>query len=87
MVSAMRHLSKWRSADENFRQQIRQLMARMGVRNLNKVADEAGIKPSTFRNRYEHPSGLLKREERMLSMLFEQYGMTYDVTLGEGASA
>lgn len=87
MTSNVGHLAKWRSADENFRQQIRQLMARMGVRNLNTVADEAGIKPSTFRNRFDAPSSLLKREERMLSVLFERYGMAYDATLGEGESA
>lgn len=78
---------RWQVADDNFRSQIDLLMVRMRTRDKARVAQEAGIQRNTFYNRYNHPSGLLKREERMLASLFERYDMRYDPTLGEGLSA
>lgn len=76
--------ARWQAADENFRMQIRQLMAAMDTRDKDRVAQEAGMKSSTFYMRYRTPATLRRGEERQLQSLFARYGLRYDMTLGEG---
>ena len=75
---------RWAKADENFRQQIDKLMGVMRCRSIAKLAEEAGLVPSTLYSHYEHPRKLKKREERQLISVFERYGVPYDVSWGEG---
>ena len=78
---------RWKRADENFRKQIDTLKVAMGCRSLARVANEAGLVPSTLYSHYNAPGKISRREERQLSSVFERYGLKYDPTWGEGASA
>ena len=78
---------RWMRADENFRFQIDTLMAKMRTRSKRRIAEEAGIVDSTFYKRYKTPGELTKKEERQLASVFERYGLKYDPTWGERATA
>lgn len=78
--------SRWQLADENFREQIDLLMVKMRTRNKADVADEAGLRRSSFYSRYDHPRTLRISELRLLMILFEKYGLKFDPTMGEGAA-
>ena len=79
--------TRWQKADDNFREQIDLLMVKMRTKNKAVVADQAGIKRNSFYERYAHPRTLRLGEQRLLIALFEQYGLKFDMTLGEGAVA
>ena len=79
--------TRWQKADENFRLQIRRLMAEMGTTTKELVAKEAGMEYRTFCKKYQNPGSLLKREERQIASVFERYGLHYDPTMGEGVTA
>ena len=87
MATVQSAKTRWQKADDNFREQIDLLMVKMRTKNKALVADEAGIKRNSFYERYLHPRTLRLCEQRLLMILFEKYGLRFDVTLGEGAAA
>lgn len=82
MPTNMRAENKWTKMDVNCRLQIDTLMAHMHTRDKAKVADEAGITRSRFYDCYNHPCKFRVMDIRMLSILFERYGLTLDMTFG-----
>ena len=78
--------SRWQKQDTNFRKQIGGLLEVSGMTRLD-LAHRLGIKSQqTIASRIEHPSGLRKSEERLLAAVFEEFGLKYDFTLGEGGA-
>lgn len=78
--------TRWQRADDNFRSQIDHFMVDSKMKKQD-IARELGISLPTWRKYYESPSTMTRMRERMLMMLFERHGATYDMTLGEGAGA
>lgn len=70
--------TRWQLADDNFREQIGVLMARMQTTRRARVADEAGINRQTFYKKYNSPRTLIVWEVRLLTILFEKYGLKFD---------
>lgn len=78
--------SRWLIADDNFRRQIDLFMA-VSKMTREDIASECGVCHATFNNYYNFPSTMRKRTERHLMRVFEEHGMKYDPTMGEGAQA
>lgn len=78
--------TRWQKADDNFRFQIGVLRAKSGM-SVAKIAGECDVSFATLYRYLEHPSSVTKRVERRLAMLFEENGLRYDPTLGEGVNA
>lgn len=83
----LRAENRWTRMDVNIQQQIDRLMSVMRTRDKAKVADEAGITRSRFYDCYNSPSKFRLVDIRRLAILFEQYGLTLDMTCGEGAGS
>lgn len=78
--------NRWKKADTNFAAQIGSLLE---VSKLSEVelAHRLGIKcQATMRKKIDHPATLKKVEERKLAETFEEFGLKYDFTMGEGGA-
>ena len=79
--------NRWTKADVNFRAQIGALLAVSRMTEL-QLANRIGIKSwQTFKTKLDNPAKLWKEEERRLAGVFEEYGLKYDFTMGEGGAA
>lgn len=78
--------SRWQKQDKDFKRQVGSLLEVSGMTRLD-LAKRLGIKSHlTITKKIEHPSTLLKREERLLAGVFEEFGLKYDFTMGEGGA-
>lgn len=78
--------TRWQKQDADFKRQIGGLLEVSGMTRMD-LAIRLGLKSQiTMTKRIEHPSTLMKREERLLAGVFEEYGLKYDFTLGEGGA-
>lgn len=87
MTKPMQVDNRWTRMDVNIQRQIDALMSAMRTRDKAKVADEAGITRSRFYDCYNSPSKFRLVDIRRLMILFEQYGLSLDMTFGSGVSA
>ena len=79
--------TRWQKQDKHFRAQIGALLE---VSNLSELelAWRLGIKcQQTMRKKIDHPAMLKKSEERKLADVFEEFGLKYDFTMGEGGAS
>lgn len=79
-------LTRWQRADRNFREQFVVLEERSGMTKA-QIAQRCGVSTSSCYRYFNSPTAMTKKFERYLTMLFEEYGLHYDPTLGEGVSA
>lgn len=87
LTQAQKAQNRWQKQDRNFAEQIGKLR---GVSNLTDadLAIRLGLKcRQTVSEKLKHPSKLKKVEERLLAEVFEEYGLKYDFTMGEGGAA
>lgn len=75
--------TRWQREDDNFRKQIRILMAAIGTEDKRVVAREAGLSEYKMYTYFETPSKLTKCAERQLESVFVRYGVAYDRSWGE----
>lgn len=78
--------TRWQKADENFRFQVKVLMAKSGL-SVSKIGSRCNVSHTTMYHYMNCPAEMPKRIERYLTLLFEEHGLRYDPTLGEGAGA
>lgn len=86
LTKEQRAQNRWKKADTNFAAQIGSLLE---VSKLSEIelAHRLGIKcQATMRKKIDHPAMLKKVEERLLAETFEEYGLKYDFTMGEGGA-
>ena len=77
---------RWKKADTNFAAQIGALLEVSKLTEL-QLAWRLGLKcQQTMRKKIDHPATLKKIEERKLAETFEEFGLKYDFTMGEGGA-
>lgn len=86
LTQAQRAKGRWTKADTNFAAQVGSLLEVSKLTEL-QLAWRLGIKSQqTMRKKIDHPATLKKVEERKLAEVFEEYGLKYDFTMGEGGA-
>ena len=75
--------NRWQKQDRNFAEQVGMLLRVSGLSECD-IAEKMGMCRQTVSDKLKHPSNLRKREERMLASIFEEYGLNYDFSMGEG---
>jgi hypothetical protein len=86
LTQEQREKNRWKKADTNFAAQIGALLEVSKLTEL-QLAWRLGIKcQQTMRKKIDHPATLKKIEERKLAETFEEFGLKYDFTMGEGGA-
>ena len=78
--------NRWQKQDKDFKRQVGGLLEVSGMTRMD-LAHRLGIRSQqTITKKIEHPSTLMKSEERLLAGVFEEFGLRYDFTMGEGGA-
>lgn len=86
LTKEQRLKTRWTKADTNFAAQVGALLEVSKLTEL-QLACRLGLKcQATMRKKIDHPATLKKIEERKLAEVFEEFGMKYDFTMGEGGA-
>lgn len=86
LTQEQRLKTRWTKADTNFAAQVGALLEVSKLSEL-QLAWRLGIKSqATLRKKIDRPATLKKVEERKLAEVFEEFGMKYDFTMGEGGA-
>lgn len=86
LTREQRAKNRWMKADTNFAAQVGSLLEVSKLTEL-QLAWRLGIKcQATMRKKIDHPATLKKMEERKLAEVFEEYGLKYDFSMGEGGA-
>ena len=87
LTQAQKAQNRWKKADTNFAAQIGALLE-VSKLTETELGRRLGIKcQATMRKKIDHPAALKKVEDRLLAEVFEEYGLKYDFTMGEGGAA
>lgn len=87
LTKEQRAKNRWTKADTNFAAQIGALLE-VSKMTETELGRRLGIKSQvTMRKKIDHPGALKKVEERLLAEVFEEFGLRYDFTMGEGGIA
>lgn len=78
--------TRWQIANENFTKQIKHFQAETGM-SVEQIAARCNVSRGTMYNYVRDCTKMPKFVERYLTLLFEEQGMHYDPTLGEGTGA
>ena len=86
LTQAQKDEARWATADRNFRAQLFNLEQVIGVTSRQIIGTVIGTTHGqTIKRFYDNPSRMTKKQERDFAKFFEENGVNFDMTWGEGA--